>query len=155
MDEPAKERRGPGSRGLQQSIQGGVAQECAGGCREPRRDAGLQQRHPDPVDRQSDDASSRPGGAERFVLQSLAVIVRDLEIGEIRREPLDPNDRLARPQAKADCDPRLGLSQEIGHALTKAGAGHGQSAADHPRAGNGTPIKRVRNLTAGFKPRPP
>jgi hypothetical protein len=91
---------------------------------------------------------SRPGGAalDHRRLGDQAGVVGDLEVGDIDRDPLDPEHLAARPQAETDHRPRADLLDQRGDARADPGVVHRQRAALDPHAGDHGAVQGLCDL---------
>jgi hypothetical protein len=101
MDEPAGRGRGLGGAGSKGVIHQCIAEKGARGAGELTRNAGAEDPMLNGVERKRAEIS---GVTFRLdgVLDDRPDIVGDLEIGDVHRDPLQPDHRRARPETEAD-----------------------------------------------------
>jgi hypothetical protein len=147
MDEAGPYRAGFGNS--QHAVEGGIAEEISGTARKARRDPCLEQPMLDVLERQARQARRRAGRLDRAG-RDAPLVVRDLEVIDVRSEPLEPYDRFPRPQTQANDHPWRMTLDQILEAAPQARIVHRQDGADNGAAPDALAIERIGDLSGGI-----
>ena len=102
MNETARNRRGVPFGDFKQAVKAGIAQVGARRRRQPHRNVRCEQGRLDFAHRQGREARAGAVAQHEIVAQQPALIVGDLEVGEIDADAFDADRRFPRPQPKPD-----------------------------------------------------
>ena len=133
MDEAAR-HAAPGRLGVEERVHRRVAEKGAGRRRQARRDAGAEERALDRAEGQRGGDGRRRRRRHHVVAEQRAVVVGDLEVGQVEGDALEPDRGLARPEAEAHHHGGRHVPHQLVDLRPQRAEGDGQDAARHARA---------------------